>query len=152
MCTDLGIFMLDTDNPDHLIPIFTVSTFNLIVIVSSLVFNYPFTGYLIKIKVICRLTTNRAQALISISTIQEFQALDILLWYFRYKKNNRKQKSKMFKDYFSSLNIRSFGYLDKNSIELYSSTPMQGIDFVKDVFTLFCDFWIYFSFELFLAF
>ena len=40
---------------------------------------------------------------------------------------HRKQKSKMFNHYFSSLNFRSLGYLDRNSIELYSSTPMQGI-------------------------
>ena len=66
----LGTFVLDNHNPEHLISISTVGSYNL---------SYPFrvqlytAGHRIKIKLIRRLTKDQDQTLISISTlIQQF--------------------------------------------------------------------------------
>ena len=68
--SELGTFVLDNHNPEHLISISTVETYN---------YSYPFrvqlytAGHRIKIKLIRRLTKDQDQALISISTlIQQF--------------------------------------------------------------------------------
>ena len=64
---------LDILNPDLLISKSTVSTLNLRIIAQSPHFSYPFReqwhcGYRVKLKLICRLTRDRDQALISISS------------------------------------------------------------------------------------
>jgi len=66
----LGTFVLDNHNPEHLISISTVGSYNL----SSLFRVQLYTaGHRIKIKLIRRLTKDQDQTLISISTlIQQF--------------------------------------------------------------------------------
>ena len=70
--SELGTFVLDNHNPEHLISISTVDTYNLRITVIPSGYNYS-AGYRIKIKLIRRLTKDLDQALISISTlIQQF--------------------------------------------------------------------------------
>ena len=65
MNPQLGTFVMDTHNPD---PQISMSPFD------YRIYDYH-AEYRIKIKLICRLTKDPDQALISTSTIQEFPAL-----------------------------------------------------------------------------
>ena len=78
--SELGTFVLDNHNPEHLISISTVDTYNLRITVIPSGYNYS-AGYRIKIKLIRRLTKDLDQALISISTlIQQFPPWVYPLW------------------------------------------------------------------------
>ena len=89
-----GNFWLDTHNPDHLISISihliwgSIKTipFHIFILVFPPLIKAPFNpltgyyyyaGYRIQIILICRLTKDRDQALISISTIQKLRVQEI---------------------------------------------------------------------------